>query len=335
MKRIMSIAYRDLINNLKDFMVLYITIAPILIAIIFTSFLPSVESSTATFIVDNSIDSSLINELEKYASVETVKGKSDIYDRVLGIDDVAGLTFQNGNYEIIKEGNEATDWDELLKIIINKYESSPSKEFVNRVSIQFSDIGYEESPSAIIGTISIIIMCIAIAGMIIGLNIVLEKDADTIRALNVTPLSKVEFIIGKSLMGCIISLIQIFIVMILMGYSSVNLLMIFIFSIVNLLIVILFGFLTGVTSPNQMAAIANMKILFLPISISIVGAILIPASKQFLLYWSPFYWTYLGYQSIINQTANWLTLSYYSLWIILITTLLFIAFKKRINVRLN
>ncbi len=335
MKRIASIAYRDFLNNIKNSIVLYMVAAPILLAFIISLFVPTAESSSAVFAVDQTIDSVVVDQILEYASVEYYHDIHALEDRVMAIDDVIGLTLSDGNYVILSQGNESSDLDRILRMILYQYHSDGSINNNPIVNVQFSNIGVEDSPVSVIGTISIIMMCIAIAGMIIGLNIVEEKESKTIRALNVTPMNKGEFIVGKSLVGCLISVVQVFIVMLIMGYHQFHWVMLLAFTIANLLIVILFGFLTGITSPNQMAAIANVKIMFLPISISIIGAIMIPGSQQFLLYWSPFYWTYLGYLDIIKQTATWLSLGYYALWILLITLLLFIALKRKINIKLN
>lgn len=335
MKRVLNIAKRDIKSSFRDYMVLYIMIAPLIIAFILTFFIPSAESATFNIAIDSSIESELIEEFEKYSSVEIFNNKNRVSDRVLGIDDVIGLTKTNGEYEIITEGNEEVEYIELPQIIINKYLSEKAGVEKNIINVSFSDIGYEDSPVAVIGGISVIIMCIVLAGMIVGLNIVEEKESSTISAINVSPMNKAEFIIGKSLLGCIIALIQVFLVLLILGFKDFDLAITLIFTLINLVIVVLFGFITGVTSSNQMTAIANIKVLFLPVSVSIVGAILLPQSKHFFLYWSPFYWMYRGYFDIIKNTAVWTNIGVFSVWILGITTLLILALKNKIAVRLN
>lgn len=334
MRRILSIAYRDFLNSIKSSIVLYMMIAPLILAIIVSLFVPTAESSTVVFAVDTTVDSKVKDHILKYASIESFNDLDALKERVMAIDDVVGITQTNGHFGILSQGNESSDLDQMIKMILYEYHADDNA-LTPTVNVVFSDIGHTDSPVSVIGTISVVMMCIAIAGMIVGLNIVEEKEAQTIRALNVTPMNTLEFIVGKSLVGSVISLIQVFIVMWIMGYTQIHWVMLFTFTLVNLLIVILFGFLTGLSSPNQMAAIANIKILFLPISLSVIGAVLLPASKHFFVYWSPFYWTYVGFLEIIKQTASWLSLSQYSLWILLITLLLFVALRKQIRTRLN
>ena len=335
MKRILNITKRDIKSSFRDYMVLYIMIAPLIIAFILTFFIPSAESTTFNIALDSSIETELIKEFEKYGSVEIFNNKNEISDRVLGIDDAIGLTKNDRQYEIIAEGNEEEELAKLPQIIINKYfsENTGSKE--NIINVSFSDIGYEDSPVAIIGGISVIIMCVVLAGMIVGLNIVEEKELSTISAINVSPMNKAEFIIGKSLLGCIIALIQVFLTLLILGFKDFDLVITLVFTLINLVIVVLFGFITGLTSSDQMTAVANIKVLFLPVSISIAGAILLPPSKHFFLYWSPFYWMYRGYFDIMKNIANWTNIGVFSVWILGITALFILAFKNKIAIRLN
>lgn len=335
MKRVLNIAKRDLKSGLRDFLIIYIIIAPIIIAFILSGFIPSAESASLTFAVDSSISNELVEEFKKYGTVEIFQSKKDLEERVSAIDDVIGITAIDGIYEIVAEGNETEGMTNIPKNIISKYTSVKEGNVRNIVNVNFSDVGYEISPIAIIGGISVIILSVVLAGMVVGLNIVDEKDAKTIKALNTTPMSRTDFIIGKSLTGCLISLVQIFIIMMILGFTEFNFIMALVFSLVNFLIVILFGFLIGFSSPNQMAAAANMKILLLPVSIAIAGAVLLPMSKHFLLYWCPFYWMYRGYGDIMKNTATWSNIGIYSIWILGITAVLIIALRKKVASNFN
>lgn len=112
-------------------------------------------------------------------------------------------------------------------------------------------------------------------------------------------MSKKEFFVGKSVFGFLIAVVQ------------------------SVAIVCIMGFLMGFISPNQMAAAANMKLLFLPISITIIGAVMLSPNMHFLLYWSPFYWMYDGLNSIFRDMATWSQIGWDCLWIIIITAIVF------------
>lgn len=180
------------------------------------------------------------------------------------------------------------------------------------------------------------VMALVLGGMIISLNIIEEKkEAMTFAALNSTPLSRIEFITGKSLAGSIIAVLQIVAIFFIFGYSHVNFLQVLFIAIVGLSVVIIMGFVLGLVSPNQMAAAANMKVLFLPISITIIGAVMLPSSKHFLLWWSPFYWVYDGMTKIINDSATWGGLLIDALGVTVITVIVYLMFRKKISQNLQ
>jgi len=167
------------------------------------------------------------------------------------------------------------------------------------------------------------------------MNIIEEKESMTFSALNTTPLTRSQYIIGKSLAGSVIAVIQIVASFYIFGFKDVNFLQVLFISIAGLSVVVIMGFILGLVSPNQMAAMANMKVLFLPISITIIGAMMMPYRLHFLLWWSPFYWVYDGMTAIVLETATWGRLSVDAMGVTVITLLIYVLFRKKINANLQ
>lgn len=328
MKRIISIFRRDVSSSVRDFLIVYMIIAPLLLAIGLKFFIPSATSASLQFALDNSLGNEVIQEFEKYGNVEVYSSLEDIKSRVNKIDDIAGITKDDeGKFRIILEGNESHDTKEIPRKIIRSIVSNKTLD----VKYYVNDIGIKMSPVAWIGGISIIIMAITIGGMLIGLNIIEEKESKTIKALSVSPMNRFEFILGKSIIGIILPMADVFLILWILDMLDVNLAMILIMTLVSSLIGIIVGFLIGVTSPNQIAGIANMKMLFVIIGISIMGAVLLPESKHFLLYWAPTYWSFIGLKEILLKTITWQNLGIYVTWILGLTILIFLLLKKRIR----
>ncbi len=328
MKRIISIFIRDLNSSFREFMLTYMLVAPILLAIAFKFFIPSVSSASLQFALDSSIREDVIKIFNQYGKVETYDSIEEIKSRVNDIDDVAGIIKnENDNFVVILEGNESHDTVEVPQMIIRDIESN------NNMNINYSvtNIGMQISPVTSIGTASIIITAIMIGGIIVGLNIIEEKQSGTIRALNVSPMKKFEFILGKSLIGIIIPIIQVYIILWILGFLNINLYMVFTMTIVSSLLVLIIGFLIGIISENQIAGIANMKFLMIIVSIAIIGAIMLPQNKHFMLYWSPSYWTFMGLKGIITDTISWSEIGLYSLWILGLTLIIFFGLRKSIK----
>lgn len=332
MKRIFSIFNRDVSSSTRDFLVLYMIIAPILLTIGLKFFIPSATSASLQFAVDERLENRIIDEFRKYGSVETYLSVEEIKDRVNQIDDIAGITVnEKGKFKIIIEGNESHDTQEVPRKIIRSLVSQ--EELTANYVVR--DIGIKMSPIAWIGGISLIITAITMGGILIGLNIIEEKESKTIMALNVSPMGRIEFILGKSIIGILIPIIDVFLILWILDMLDVNLAMIFVMTLVSSLIGVVIGFLIGVTSPNQIAGIANMKALFLVVGISIIGAILLPQSKHFLLYWAPTYWSFIGLKEILLGTISWKGLGIYISWILALTLMIFILLKNRIRKGLN
>lgn len=328
MKRIVSIFKRDASSSIRDFLIVYMIIAPILLAIGLRLFIPSATSASLQFAVDDRVGNKVIEEFEKYGKVEMYSSLKEIENRVNKIDDIAGITKNDeGKFIVILEGNESHDTKEIPKKIIRSIVGDK----VIEANYFVSDIGVQMAPVAWIGGISIIIMAITIGGILIGLNIIEEKESGTIRALNVSPMNRFEFILGKSIIGIVVPVIDVFLILWILNMLNINLGMMIIMTLVSSLIGIVIGFLIGLTSPNQIAGIANMKMLFIVVGISIMGAILLPEGKQFLLYWAPTYWSFVGLKGILLKTITWHQLGIYVAWILGLTILIFLLLKNKIR----
>ena len=257
-RRILSIFKRDLKSSTREFLLLYMILSPLVLTIIFRFFIPSVNAVTYKFALDRKLGDSVIEEYKKYGDVEVLEGRDSIEDRVNKVDDIAGITIDGeGNYVVILEGNE----NDSLRFVSAQIAGEMGREDKSDYGFVFSNIGSKMSPLRIFGAIAMIIMAITLGGMTIGLNIIEEKDTGTISALTASPMNRAEFIAGKSVIGVVLPIIHTFIILWILGITGANPLMIIVMTLVSSLLTIVLGFLIGVMSGNQIAGIANMKIL--------------------------------------------------------------------------
>lgn len=103
------------------------------------------------------------------------------------------------------------------------------------------------------------ILMTMVGGFLSALNIVREKEIGTIEQLNVTPIRKYEFILGKLipfwLLGLVILTIGLFIAYIVYGLApGTNIGVLYLFAMVYLLTVLGFGFLISNFTENQQQA---------------------------------------------------------------------------------
>ncbi|MFZ5353736.1 MAG: ABC transporter permease [Bacillota bacterium] len=327
MLRLLSIFRRDLKSSFREFLLLYIIAAPILFAIGLRFFIPSVNAVSIQFAMEKSMDISVIEEFNKYGSVELFDNSDELNSRVKKADDIVGIARNAaGDYTVILEGNEKASSRYMAYQIVNKLQGLGTD-----IAISFTDIGESISSVAVYGTSSVILMAIILSGIVIGLNIIEEKESKTISALSITPMRRMEFILGKSTAGFILPIIELFAILWILNMLHVNLLMMLIMTVSSSLIAIIFGFLIGVLSSNQISGIANMKFLLLFVSASYIGAVVLPEVYHKFLYWSPIYWCTIGLNKIITNTATWTQIGQYSVWIIGLTILLFAALRRKIS----
>lgn len=327
MRKIISIFRRDTKSSFRDFLIIYMIVAPILLTIGLKFFIPSANEAALNFALLDSLDKEVIEEFQKYGRVEKFKDIDVLKNRIKDNDDVAGIVEEKGRLKVILEGNENHDTEVIPQMIIKDI----TNDIESQITYSFSNIGQNISLVALYGTVGMIITAIVVGGMVIGLNVVEEKESDTMRAINVTPINKIQYVIGKSLIGIIIGIIDTYIILFILGFFGVNKMMALVLIIISSLVAVIFGFLVGVLSGNQMAAIANMKGLFILIGASVIGGIVLSSSNQIFLYWSPIYWSFVGFRDLILEELTWKTLIKYSAWISGITLLFFVALKRKIS----
>lgn len=328
MKKLLAVILRDLQSGTRDWLIVYLSFASILIALILRILIPSVSDSTLRIVVTEDTTPDFLEYLESKARVTQVDDFTALKERVQRIDDLIGVFEQKGQMEIITQGNEAYPMIEPLRYILNSYGNEDTE---LPISITFSDIGWRMSPIKLEGGVLLIIFTTVFGGMLILLNLVEEKMSNTLSAINVTPLSRTQFIIGKGILGFIIPIIGSIGAALILGFNEINIFMFLISIIAIAFISIIIGFSIGIVNNEPIAAIASMKMVFFPILASVFGAMFLPEKWLFLLYWSPYYWAYQSIHAIFLQEATWNTILLNAALILLITALVFLALRKRIQ----
>lgn len=301
MRRILSIFRRDIKVATRDFVLLYIIIAPILLSLLLSAFAPDVADASVIFAIDNSIPQSEVAKLEEVGHVINLQDREAVATKVNDSDDVYGLVKNLNGFEIILEGNEEGNIEGLMKLVASYLKSNQDNWFTYKIS----SIDFELPPIVSIGSTTLIITSIILGGMVIGLNIVEDKEFLTIKALNSSPLKKVEYIIGKSLLGIILSIIHTPIVIKVMDIVGLEISQLVFIIAVSSLFTVFYGLMIGMASSNQLSAIATAKAMMFVLAGSIVGAIMLKESLHYFLYWSPLYWIYQGIYKIVAGISSW------------------------------
>jgi len=170
-----------------------------------------------------------------------------------------------------------------------------------------------------------------LGGMIIALNIVEEKNDNTISAIHLSPVSRIGFIAGKSMIGIIIPMVGTLLILIITGFRDINFFHAFIMVATSCIISILVGFIEGINNDDVMNAAGNMKMLFLPLFGSVAGEELLADKWQVLFYWIPFYWTYKGNDLVLSNSGSWIDIMKYAGIVFGISVVVFLLLAPKIR----
>src|SRR5690554_4724838 len=140
MKKILAIVRRDVKSGTRDWLILYLSIAPILFALVIKALIPGVESSTLNVVLLEDVDKELSGYVGNYAEVEYVDSMEAMEERVLRMDDIYGVTEGGPTaYHIIRQGNEVGDTHEVLAMLLDQLAYEEPVEMP--VDVRFSDVG--------------------------------------------------------------------------------------------------------------------------------------------------------------------------------------------------
>lgn len=328
-RRILLIFQRDLKISVRNFITLYILVVPILFAVIINVFSPGINDTTVEVVLLKGENQKQSDFLEQFAKVESMDTIDEIEKRVMKRDNIIGvLPGKNNEYYILNQGNEPDYVVDSVKMLI---------------TFDYYDIDIDDSLAEIIEygraipplkkimvNVSMIFTSV-LGGMIIALNIVEEKTENTISAIHLSPVSRLEFIAGKSLIGVFVPIVGSLLILLITGFRDINYFHALLMVSTSCIISILVGFFEGINNDDIMNAAGNMKILFLPLFGSIAGEELLSDKWQVLFYWIPFYWTYKGNDLVLTNSGSFLDILKYSGIVLGISVAVFLLLAPKIR----
>ncbi len=328
MKKILAIIGRDSKSGMRDYMILYIIAVPFIIAVVLNMLTSSVSQSVLSLGADDSLTAEELNYIRDYASVEVFESEEDLISRVENHDDIYGVVKKDGKFEVIRQGNEKVEMHEMVTLLLD---SMSNEDIEVPVELTVSDVGWKLSPVKQYGGSLLAVFISVFGGMIILINLVEEKQENTLAAMNVAPVERYQYISGKAALGFFVPLIHVMGILLILNYGDINYLMAAVITLSIALTSVIIGFSIGVNSDNVLAAISGMKMVFLPILGSIFGAIYLREGLHFLLYWSPFYWAFVALDDVILKQATWGSVLFSTLMIVIISILVMLLLRKKIR----
>ncbi len=328
-RKIFLIFQRDLKTSVRNFITLYILVVPVIFAVIINIFSPGINDTTVEIVLLDGENAQQSEYFQQFAKVELLESLDAVENRVRKRDNIiAVLPTQTDEYFILTQGNEP---DYIVDYVRNL------------AAFDYYDIGMEDSMAEIVDfgrdipplkklMVNIAMMFSSIlGGMIIALNIVEEKTDNTISAIHLSPISRLGYIAGKSMIGVFVPIVGTLLLLIITGFGGINYIHAFLMLITSCIISILLGFIEGINNDDVMNAAGNMKLLFLPLFGSVAGIELLADKWQPLFYWIPFYWTYKGNDLVLSNRGSFLDIFKYSGIVFGISLVVFLLLAPRIR----
>jgi len=331
-KRILALMRRDVKASLRDFILVYGLVAPFLLALIVRAFIPTVGGTSLNLVVTQEIGQEMTDRLDDYARVDVVSSREALERRVLALDDVAGIVPDGDTYRVILQGNEAHDTAVLPGLVLADILEP------GHLEVAQEDLGRVASPLKPVLAIVLALTAMLIGGMVIGFNIIEDKETGVLSAVAVSPMSRLEYVVGRSLLGFVLAVVLVYGSLYTMGAGPFDFWQTLVVTLPGTFLAVIFGFYIGAISENQIAGIASVKFGSLPFLIGPILTAVLPQKWHFTLWWLPTYWTYLGYREVFTPGgALWSEVFRLSV-ISLAVSLLFLAaswrlFSRRLALR--
>lgn len=286
LRRVKNLLFKDALFAVRENILVYSLLVPVVLAAVVRLVLPSLEGMELTFAVDHSVPAAMVEGLEGYGRVEVLPDRARLEQRVLAFDDVPGVYLDLDRHVVVLEGNEEDYVAELSGVVIDRLAGGPDK--VAFTVAPHPDI---ESPVRDYALIMLILLNIIVGGMTIGMSVVEDRQTRAIEALAVGPMRFHEYIVAKSALALIATLaLSLVMAVIVRGTGGLPALAVTV--IASLPLAVFVGLVMGYLAQDQLAAIAVVKVIGLPLAAIPVVAFFLPAGLRWVLYPFPNYWAF-------------------------------------------
>lgn len=330
-RTIFSLFRQDLTNAMRDNLVIYMFIAPILLALGARFLLPSLEETKLTFAVESAVGQVVVDELENLGDVEVYESREAVVERVERHDDVPGIVTEGDAFTVYLEGNEPQGQEVAAMIMSSVLNEEEVASFVHE------ELRASRSLLAEYGAVVLVMLAVMIGALVMGFLMVDDKESRAIQALAVSPLTLLQYLLARGLFaavfGAVIALISAAILA--GGAVSYPLLLVafFIASGVGLIV----GYVLGGFANTQLEAIGLIKIvMFAYLTIPIL-TIFVPQNWQWAFYLLPNYWMFKSFEALfvgqIGPVGFWGATGLTALTSVVYLLALFSLLRQRVSLR--
>lgn len=309
----------DATNALRDSLVVYVIIAPILLAIGLRLFLPGVQGSVLTYAVQvpggvtqigeeitGSDRSAAMQEAERFATaladygtVERYQTAQAVRDRVGRNDSVGGFVLDEaGEWRIVLEGNETGDSEAIMQAV---YAAAIRGSLAGEYTVRQTGTG---SPVREYASVGMVMLASLIGGLAVAFAMVDEKEQNVTKAFTVSPLRSFDYFAARGLLAALVGFVA--------GAVGHYILMGTTVPVVYLLVALaaaaplplLVALLVGGIARNQIQAVAALKVVMMVYLTLPFVSIVVPRGWHWVFYAFPNYWMFRSFENLYVTAAR-------------------------------
>jgi ABC-2 type transport system permease protein len=292
-RRIFNLLQQDLTNALRDSILLYMMVAPLLLSLGASLFLPSIDQVTAVFAVPAQADPAFVTELSQYGRVEIYPNLEGVKERVLRMDDAVGFIPEAGSYRLLLEGSESPEAAQLGSAVLTAVlADSPLADY------QWTQDSTARSFITEYGTILLIMIAVLLGALVMAFNIIEDKETRAISALGVSPLSMLELTLARGLFALLLGFILVIGTSLILAGTTINYGLLTVGFLFSIALPVFIGYIIGGAADNQLKAIAILKFVMLVYLTLPAVTIFIPRAYHMYFYILPNYWMWMIYENV-------------------------------------
>lgn len=343
MRQLVHMFLIDARLTFKSAMGLYMFGAPLFLLLILRFFLPSVENSGATWAVvsegPNAVEASMIEALDRYGTVARYDSIEMMERRLRGTGEVEGLYWDPEAHQYVSvlersiESNTAFSTGARIvrqHSLAQRYpDREPIVSFRAHVPDELAD-RTGNPPVATIGGAIYIVWLAIICAFLIGLGIINDKEYGTDRAYRVSPVTRTEYFVAKSIVPLLLLLFYSGLALVVLGLTNANLAHLLVAVLLSFAVSLLVGLLVGALTRNENEAIGLIKMIGMVMALGVLGGTLLPDGWQWVAFPIPFYWIFELLQGVFSLTETWASVGLKSLIVLGITSGFFVLLRRRI-----
>lgn len=327
-----SLFRQDLTNAMRDNLVIYMFMAPILLALGARFLLPSLQETKLTYAVEAGVGEGVIAELEALGDVALLQSREAVIERVERSDDVPGIVREGDGFVVYLEGNEPQGEAIATMVMSSVLSDGEVATFVHE------ELRASRASLGEYGAVVLVMLAVMIGALVMGFLMVDDKESGAIEALGVSPLTLSGYLAARGLFAVVFSTVIALISSAILAGSAVNYALLLVGFLVACVVGLVIGYILGGFANSQLEAIGLIKIvMFAYLTIPIL-TVFVPQNWQWLFYLLPNYWMFKIFENLfVAQSgavgfwaATGLTLATSAAYLLALTPLL----RRRVQLRL-